>query len=103
MKKIIVEIGALLLFFGIASSILFFFHMELELLMWIDMRWNEVAWAIRWWLVGIGLLLVIMGKVSTWDQEIQAPSQPSAPSWQSQTSHDEASDMLDDTAETKNV
>lgn len=62
-------IGTYLAIFGVASIILYFFDMQLKILMWID-EWGETTgWAIRIGLVVIGLVLFLVGK----NQEEEAP------------------------------
>ena len=56
------KLGLLLVFLGIASSIVYFADREMSFLMWID-NWGEgVAWGIRGGCVLLGAILVKVGK-----------------------------------------
>jgi hypothetical protein len=54
--------GLLLVFLGLASSVVQFMNMEMRFLTWIN-NWGEgTAWAIRGGCVLVGALLVKVGK-----------------------------------------
>ena len=56
------QLGLLLVFLGIASSVVQFMDLEMRFLMWIN-NWGEgTAWAIRGGCCALGALLIKVGK-----------------------------------------
>lgn len=57
------RLGFNLILFGLGSILLNFFKYEFILLMWVDNWGPTVGWAIRIGLVGLGVVLVVLGRM----------------------------------------
>jgi hypothetical protein len=55
------SIGGYMFLFGLISTVLYFFDMELKILMWIETWGTTVGWAIRGGLMALGAGLWFLG------------------------------------------
>ena len=58
------SIGFYLILFGAGSAVLNLIGMEFIILMWVDMWGATVGWAIRGGMVALGVVLMILGRIT---------------------------------------
>ena len=68
-KSKLSSIGALMIVFAIASTILSFFDYNLKILMWVDIWGTAVGWAIRVALIIVGGALLFLFNKSDDEEE----------------------------------
>lgn len=65
MGNILKSIGGFLLAAGLASIALFFFDMNLKILMWIDMWGETIGWIIRIGTSVVGGIMLVIGLLNS--------------------------------------